>query len=471
MAAATRKMHADTRSLHFVRLAADDARFFRVAPDASHLRVGEVSVARRASTSPAVDRVILWTGPHLSSSPTTPDDTTEDIGDVATVADDQTVSERRPRGSGANVHHRPLLKSAIQKCVRRQMPAEAARFARGLADAGGASDLLRRAVVVLIEDAIASPRLPVLVWLMAAHSKGFALTGGDIGLVANVMGQAAALVVRDCVPPAESAPHLCARLGAPHNHPIVDALLLRVCYGGTPGDMRMLARAASLWQARLGGSASALWTESLAALFGPGPLDSDSNTGRVVVDDPSGDQTGAMPMAPEKKTATPARDCVPLVATVPVEAADFHCFPRMCADVVAATAGGFTPEVVREAIWHHRSSVNLKRPWTDPREPLSSPLARGVANVPDDRVDMDAVVRTARCWTAISKHVDRIARQAIERVASTAVAAQEPSVDTRAGQKRDRVAAQIDARPATHRPRKGARQRSIRSFFAAPRPL
>ncbi|AGO83990.1 hypothetical protein psal_cds_347 [Pandoravirus salinus] len=453
------------RLLHFVRASADEAQFSREAPDATHACLGEVLVGGRASAAPApdVDRIVLWSSPDLVGS-----------RDESCLTVDSVVRDRGATTgvlANANAHHRPLFKSAIQKCTRRLMPDAAMRFARALADAGGVNDLLRRAVVILIEDAIASPRLPVLVWLMAAAAKGFVLANADIDLVAECMGQAAALAVRDCVPPVESHPDHCARLGAPGNHGIVDALLLRVCYGGTPGDMSMIARAASLWQARLAGPTSALWTESLADLFGLIPFNGDSNTAKASIDlsDRPADSKSAA--AEEMMAVAPVRDKAPLVATVPIEAADFHCFPRMCADVARAAAGVFTPEAVREAMWHHRSSINLKRPWTDPCQPLAPPLGRGATNVFDDRIDMDAVVRTARCWTAVSGHVDRIARQAIERVASTIVVAQqESSVDTRAGQKRDRAAAQIDRRPTGRRPREDTRQRSIRSFFGAPRP-
>ncbi|AGO82429.1 hypothetical protein pdul_cds_390 [Pandoravirus dulcis] len=440
------------RLLHFVRVSADEARFSDDAPDSSYARLGEVSVAGRASVAPApaVDAVVLWS-----------------VGCSQALHKGDADAHRDVVDSGAiGAHYRPLFKSAIQKCVRRQMTDTAARFARGLAEAGGVNDLLRRAAVILIEDAVVSPRLPILVWFMAASAKGIALTTDDLAIVADCMGQAAALTVRDCVPPAESAPHLCARLGSPGNHPIVDALLLRVCYGGTPGDMRMLARAASLWQARLTGSAASLWTESLMRLFAldvgaANDCRADSGDDAAAIDGLRGTTT-AVRGVPEGAA---------LAALVPVEAGDFHCFPRMCAEVAAAVSGRFTPEAIREAVWHHRSSLNFKRPWTDPRDPFAPPLPQGTtADVPDDRVDMDAVLRTARCWTAIAEHVDRIARRNIDRVASTtaAITSAQTSMGMRAGQKRNRATAQVDKRPSGGARPKATRQCLIRSFLAAP---
>ncbi|QBZ80932.1 hypothetical protein pclt_cds_334 [Pandoravirus celtis] len=455
------------RLLHFVRVSAHEAQFSDRPPDTTHTCLGEVSVGGRASVAPApaVDRVVLWSPPrHFIGS------RDKSYGAADTASSSGRATTEAIHGSA---HHRPLFKSAIQKCTRRQMPDAAARFARALADAGGVNDLLRRAVVILVEDAIVSPRLPLLVWFMAAAAKGFALDDADLDLVADCMGQAAALTVRDCVPPVESDPQHCACLGAPGNHPIVDALLLRVCYGGTPGDMRMLARAASMWQVRLTGPTPALWTESLVQLFSMdmakvthnGPC-SDDGDGAVCAT-AHGDGKGA-------KTKD-AHEGASLVASVPVEAADFHCFPRMCAEVAAAVLGRFTPEAIREAVWHHRSSLNFKRPWTDPRDPLAPPSPQGLVGVPDDRVDMTAVLRTARCWTAIAGHVDLIARRNIERVASTIVTIPtEAPTAVRTGQKRSRATAQIDKRPLDRAQPKTTRQCLIRSFLAAPptpRPL
>ncbi|BCU03660.1 hypothetical protein [Pandoravirus japonicus] len=446
------------RLLHFVRVGADEARFSHDVPDSSYVRLGEVSVGGRASVAPApaVDAIALWSV-RCSRAP-------QEEGDAA--ANGNVVDD----GGGAiGAHYRPLFKSAIQKCVRRQMGDAAARFARGLADAGGVNDLLRRAAVILVEDAVVSPRLPILVWFMAASAKGIALTADDIAIVADSMGQAAALTVRDCVPPAESASHLCAHLGSPGNHPIVDALLLRVCYGGTPGDMRMLARAASLWQARLTGSTASSWKESLVRLFARdvrAATDCRADNGHDAA------ATGGTRGATMTTATRCAQEGTVLAASVPIEAADFHCFPRMCAEVAAATSGRFTPEAIREAVWHHRSSLNFKRPWTDPRDPFAPPVPQGTAaGVPDDRVDMDAVLRTARCWTAIAEHVDTVARRAIERLASgTAAKVSVPRV----GQKRMRATPRADRRADGDRTRpRTTRQCLIQSFLAAapaPRP-
>lgn len=435
-------MNESRAVMHFVRSARDRAAFQRCSPAGGErfVRVGTVDVGRArtlAMPQPAVDSIVLWT--------------------TATLADESARASPRTDAPATYKGCKPVFKSAVQKCVRRGMPDECAQFAWGLVHAGGLDQLLRRALVVIIEDAVALPEVPVLIWLMAAHAKGFCLDADDIGLVVNAMYRAAALPVRDCVPLPEPTVEARARLGAAANHPLVDAILLRVCYGGTPGDMRMLARAASLWQARLHGTACTAWHDAWeAALVGtamPVPVP---------------------PFTMGLDTPPPPDVMASLVAAVPIEAADFHCFPHICAEVAQAIRGLHTAEAVREAIWHHRSSVNLKRPWIDPATPATlapSTDAAATAKWADDRVDSAALSRTAHCWTVVSAHVGRAARRAIDRV-SVAVAhtADEPTeLWHHTGQKRSRAAAGIDKRqPAAAN--KGQRalgpgQRSIESFF------
>lgn len=426
--------------MHFVRSASDQATFQRHSPrgDERFVRVGVVDVGRArtlAMPQAAVDCVVLWT--------------------TAAMAESAACASPHTDAPTAYKECRPFFKSAIQKCVRRGMPKECARFAWGLVHAGGLDQLLRRALVILVEDAIALPEVPVLVWLMAAHAKGFCLEAADIGLVVNAMYRAAALPVRDCMPQPEPSAEARARLGEAANHPLVDSILLRVCYGGTPGDMRMLARAASLWQARLGGAARMEWhdaAESLVSDIGSAP-------------DPASGAAGGDTPLPDAMAS--------LVASVPIEAADFHCFPHICAEVAQTTRGRYAGEAVREAIWHHRSGINLKRPWVNPATPtfLESITATPLAEWTDDRVDGAALARTAQCWTVVCAQVDRAARRAIDRVSTAVAHAANDSTDIRhpTGQKRSRAAAGIDKRPLVVANKAhgvlGPTQRSIQSFF------
>lgn len=64
----------------------------------------------------------------------------------------------------------PVLKSVLQKSVRRRRPLPAVRVAMELADKS-LDDLLRRLPIIMLEDSMLHPDLPLLVWLMVASSK------------------------------------------------------------------------------------------------------------------------------------------------------------------------------------------------------------------------------------------------------------------------------------------------------------
>lgn len=48
-------------------------------------------------------------------------------------------------------------------------------------------ELLRRLCIIVLEDAVAHPALPPLVWLMAAQAKGYALTAAHVQLCLTVV--------------------------------------------------------------------------------------------------------------------------------------------------------------------------------------------------------------------------------------------------------------------------------------------
>jgi hypothetical protein len=95
---------------------------------------------------------------------------------------------------GAAVHYYDeLLKSALQKAVRRRLPWPGARVCGQRVPHAqffdthdthtavrlayqlllqSPDECLRRLPVIVMEDGLAHPRLPFLVWLMIAHTKG-----------------------------------------------------------------------------------------------------------------------------------------------------------------------------------------------------------------------------------------------------------------------------------------------------------
>lgn len=64
----------------------------------------------------------------------------------------------------------PLVKSCLQKAVRRMNPTLAGKCGRFLCQ-NSLTDLLRRLPIIIVEDSIVTPALPTIVWMMAADSK------------------------------------------------------------------------------------------------------------------------------------------------------------------------------------------------------------------------------------------------------------------------------------------------------------
>lgn len=64
----------------------------------------------------------------------------------------------------------PVLKSVLQKSIRRRRPLPATRVAMELADKA-MGELLRRLPIIILEDSTLHPDFPLICWLMAADSK------------------------------------------------------------------------------------------------------------------------------------------------------------------------------------------------------------------------------------------------------------------------------------------------------------
>ncbi|CAB9530325.1 unknown protein [Seminavis robusta] len=66
----------------------------------------------------------------------------------------------------------PVLKSILQKSIRRRRPLPSVRVAMELMDKA-LGEFLRRLPIIVLEDSTLHPDYPLLIWAMVAHSKGF----------------------------------------------------------------------------------------------------------------------------------------------------------------------------------------------------------------------------------------------------------------------------------------------------------
>ena len=194
----------------------------------------------------------------------------EDNGNSMTEPSTSVEGQEMPQNKGytqrlrlVQLHSRlsvPVLKSVLQKSIRRQQAKRAVRVAMELADKD-LGDLLRRLPIIALEDSMLHPDFGLLVWLMVAHSKEFELSPQLLAQVIQIVYEIASCPFKDFLPDKHEG-H-CNRqdslaegqisLSSTRIHPIVFCILVRAKYGGMHCDMEMLRKYANVWQCRFEG--------------------------------------------------------------------------------------------------------------------------------------------------------------------------------------------------------------------------
>lgn len=307
----------------------------------------------------------------------------------------------------------PVLKSILQKSVRRRRPLPSVRVAMELADKSF-GDLVRRLPVIAMEDSMLHPDLDLLVWLMVAHSKEYVAPSAIMTRLFQIVFEVASCQWKDDdqlrapeeVPTTSFGSANNLSLNTLHHmtlteppstadnvrlsHRLVWSLLVRADYGGMRCDLEMLHRFARLWQARfrcLGVPAE------LASRWGLSKENASTISWRDV------------PSLLHDRSRVQSTDRVaPLVAQgipclvfedISIEGVDFHCSPivdhllslpvaKLCSDllVLSTTAcevsleqtdptrdsnDGATrkialQDVFRHCLWQYSSGVNRRQP-------------------------------------------------------------------------------------------------------------
>ena len=153
----------------------------------------------------------------------------------------------------------PILKSMIQKSIRRRLPLQALKVAMELSVKSW-GDLIRRLPIIMLEDAALHPDLPLLVWLMVADTKNFSVNSIILERVMSIVYELASCGWRDdddYDPSGKNAYESCTlnndawlRGLRIQNRTIIKAMLLRARYGGMMCDVVMMQNYAKLWTYR-----------------------------------------------------------------------------------------------------------------------------------------------------------------------------------------------------------------------------
>ncbi len=147
----------------------------------------------------------------------------------------------------------PLIKSNLQKCIRRKDEGRAIRTALAMYSLNP-NEVLRRLPIIMIEDCLPYPKAFVkLIWFMCAVSKGYVMSTTEVesmlGIVATMCDSSEYEVAargRKTIGPSDW-------VGAP-NEDFFWAMELRKIYGGLPCDKEMIGFHQELWLDRFKGS-------------------------------------------------------------------------------------------------------------------------------------------------------------------------------------------------------------------------
>lgn len=251
-----------------------------------------------------------------------------------------------------------LLKSMLQKNVRRCRPEAAVRIAAELIRCDWLQ-FIRRLPVIMLEDSFLHPLLPAVIWLMLASSSssssqdgsGFVPSKEHIDLCLQVVWDIAGCKYRDApfvFIPAYKAPTQgsIAQL-SPFQQALVKSLIVRAAYGGMKCDVAMLCSHAGAWTQRFL-SDSRGWCSLLDTVY-PNS-DGGNSVGRA-----------GMKVTISHKEVGQIRPEDVILAGV-----DFHCTPIL--DYIltesrileAMREMGYTESDVKNAMWFFRSGVTYK---------------------------------------------------------------------------------------------------------------
>eukprot|EP00762_Andalucia_godoyi_P008339 ANDGO_07389.mRNA.1 hypothetical protein len=289
----------------------------------------------------------------------------------------------------------PLLKSVLQKAIRRGKAAVAMRIAMHMMRSH-CVDFLRRLCIIIVEDVMLHPSYDVLVWMMCASTIAQTLKGDcvwsplpyDFEFVCRVVFQLCAVEQRDPIPwGVESAnvhPFTNDDLVSlePSASILIQSLLIRSEFGGMGGDIVLLRNAAKKWFARFKTQSGMKRLLEIFAEVGVRHLKPERFSVLTVAN--IGDDIEVWKVGVDHHVSR--------VAEVVVE--------HLRSDVAFCSlcAGADMLSIVGSAIWEFRSSVNFR--------------SKSFENEPLDTKTSDAAAPTLeRIWALIEAEVDRFAHQ------------------------------------------------------------
>jgi len=284
-------------------------------------------------------------------------------------------------------YHVPLLKSALQKCVRRQKSQSAVRIAYQLIFQD-INAFIRRLPVIMMEDAVLHRCFPKVVWWMIAISKGWKLSWENIVELLKIVYIISESPYHDRIPSfkddkalIEPVAHFVGfLLQEVKIHEVfrtqIGSLILRALYGGMKGDVLFLYAFAERWCERF---TFTRWSEIWEPYI---RIDTTIDIETLLA-------SSRFDLLDEDKIS---------------EAIDFHCFPQMIKDVHHVFPH-FSHDDIKSSIWYHRSGIYTKIYICKPEQYIKPQVDDYSKSVEEYRY----------IWNEIEKYVEDIADKISER--------------------------------------------------------
>jgi hypothetical protein len=304
----------------------------------------------------------------------------------------------------------PVLKSILQKSIRRRKPLPAVRVAMELADKS-LGDLLRRLPIIILEDSTLHPDMTFLVWMMMVYSKDYQPSPQSMMRIFQIVYEVAACQWFDSIPTTiltresegiASNPDLpfvsLTALSSTLSETIANSssfnvtttaiwsMLTRAEYGGMKCDVEMLYHFANIWYHRTTSQIAVPDEISIRVQMGTTP------NGSIWSEIPSFIHQKVHEQGKNRVASlyTAGIDCL-VLDDICVEGVDFHCSPiieelladeelcGLCYDLVILAAplesDGMhaaipapserrtrLENIFKSAIWNFSSKVNHRRP-------------------------------------------------------------------------------------------------------------
>lgn len=147
--------------------------------------------------------------------------------------------------------HIPMLKSLLQKCIRRGYEKQAVQAAKHLIQLD-ISCFLRRLCVIMIEDVTLHESFSTLTWLVSAVSKGYQITNKQLNWLLGVVQYLSKEISIEPISNQLSDPtnrQLILKLSndLTSKNQVLLSLMFRLSYGGMKNDIDMFYQSLNIW--------------------------------------------------------------------------------------------------------------------------------------------------------------------------------------------------------------------------------